>query len=252
MRIFFLLICILEIVSVANATSKKEEIHLVTFEAPPYLGEKLPEHGAGIYALREIIKKTNFTLKVTFVPPLRAKQIVNKDGYAGFFPVSLANLPSGFKMSRVFYRTPWMIAERKSSPILWEKTVDLIPYKIGNVAGYDLYKDQQELVNKKKLHVESASNDEANLLKLANKRVDLIFIEAAMFEFLMKTSPRLKPFQKDLQLNPRIVNLDEYGIAFKDNKQAQEQMAAFNKAITEEHFTRLISEYFKKHPALNP
>ncbi|KYG69300.1 hypothetical protein AZI87_08875 [Bdellovibrio bacteriovorus] len=252
MRIFFLLICIFGNVSVTNASSEKKEIHLVTFEAPPYLSEKLPEQGAGIYALKEILKKTTYSLKVTFVPPLRAKHIVNKNGYAGFFPVSLMNLPPGFKMSRVFYRTPWMIAERKSSPIVWEKTADLIPYKIGNVAGYDLYKDQQELVDKKKLHVESASNDEANLLKLANKRVDLIFIEAAMFEYLMKTSPRLKPFQKNLQLNPRIVNLDEYGIAFKDNEKTQEQMAAFNKAVSEEHFTRLIGEYFKKHPTLSP
>ncbi|WP_374077303.1 substrate-binding periplasmic protein [Bdellovibrio bacteriovorus] len=226
-----------------------KEIHLMTYEAPPFVSESLPEQGAAIYALREIFKKTNCELKVSFAPFLRGRKLALKEElFVGFFPVTQVNVTSDFTMSKVIFQTPWAFAERKDKPITWKAPEDVLPYRIGNASGYELAAPFQPFYAKKKLKVEPAPSDELNLLKLANKRVDLVFIDAGMFTYLIKTSEKLKPFQNQLQLNPKIIHMDQYGIAFKKTPIGLKQMEEFNKAASEEEFTRYIDIYFKKYP----
>ncbi len=131
--------------------------------------------------------------------------------------------------------------------MVWKNPEDVLPYRIGNASGYELAKNFQSLSKNKKLNIETASTDELNLLKLANKRVDLVFVDAGMFSYLMKTSPKLKPFQNQLQINSHVVHVDQYGIAFKKSARALKHLDLFNKIASAEDFNRLIEKYFKKY-----
>ncbi|MBV2168958.1 MAG: transporter substrate-binding domain-containing protein [Bdellovibrio sp.] len=237
------------LVGVSSAQGAKKVIHMVTFSAPPFMSEDLPEQGAGVYAFREIFRKANYELKVTFAPYLRAKRLVlQEDRYAGFFPVSLFNhIPSELKMSKIIYQTPWVLAERKDKVINWQNPKDLVPFKIGTVTGYDIAPSFKDLYKSNKLKLEFTSSDELNLLKLATKRVDLIFIEAGMFQFLTKTSPKLKEYREALQINKKIVQMDRYGLAFKKSPQSLKYLETFNQIAQEEEFNNLIQTYFRRY-----
>ncbi|MGE9743947.1 substrate-binding periplasmic protein [Bdellovibrio bacteriovorus] len=223
-------------------------IHLLTMEAPPYMSTTLPEQGAAVYALRQIFKKNGFELKVTFTPYLRAKILaLKKDSISGFFPAAEENITAGYVLSKIMYVTPWGFAERKDHPIQWNNPEDLLPYKIGNVMGYELSRVLAPAHKKKKFQIENVSSDELNLLKLANKRVDLAFIDATMLEYLIKSSPQLRPYQNHLQINAKIIRMDEYGVAFKKTGKGKEHLNVFNKIMNKEEFHRLVELYFKTH-----
>ncbi len=236
------------IISLSVQSSWADEIHLITYEAPPFISQKLPEQGAAIYALRTLLKKSHTDLKITLTPFLRARQIVHKDDSAsGYFPVTQINVAPEFSMSNVIFRTPWVFAEHKDKPVTWKQPTDLIPYRIGNAAGYDIVEPFRELYDKKKIKVEPAPTDEMNLLKLANKRVDVVFIDAGMFDYLVKTSPVLKPHKDKLRINAKVIQVDQYGVAFKRTPLAMKNMEKFNKVVNEDEFTRLVNAYFKKY-----
>jgi len=225
-------------------------VRLTTFEAPPFMSESLPEQGAAIYALREMFKKQGYTLEITFTPFLRARSLsLQRKNYSGFFPATLFNTPSEFIMSNVVYTSKWVFAERKSHLIKWNKTADLAPYRIGNVKGYTLDLMLSNVNKRKALKLDESPSDELNLLKLANNRMDLALIDATMFEYLMSTSAKLRPHVSQLQLNPKILHLDDYGVAFKKTALGKEHRQIFNKNLSKEEFTRMVGVYFKTHLA---
>ncbi|MNL02191.1 Bacterial extracellular solute-binding protein, family 3 [compost metagenome] len=232
----------------AALAAPKKVVRLATFEAPPFMSESLPEQGAAIYALRQMLKKVGYTLEVTFAPFLRARSLsLQKNDWSGFFPVTDVNVTSDFVLSKTIYSSNWVFAERKSRTIKWNKPEDLIPYKIGNVKGYDLDEMLSNVNKQKTLKIDESPSDELNLLKLANSRIDLALIDSTMFEYLMKSSPKLRPHEAEMQLNPKIIHLDDYGVAFKKTALGKEHMLVFNKNFSKEEFTRMVELYFKTY-----
>lgn len=231
----------------------KKVIRLSTFEAPPFMSETLPEQGAAIYALREMLKKQGYSLEVTFAPFLRARSLsLQRADSSGFFPVTDVNVTSDFLLSKTVYTSSWGFAERKSHLIKWNKAEDLAPYKIGNVKGYDL-DDTLEVVNKQQtLKIDESPSDELNLLKLANSRIDLALIDATMFEYLMKSSPKLRQYEGQMQINTKSIHLDEYGVGFKKTALGKEHLQIFNKNFSKEEFTRMVDFYFKTYLSEKP
>lgn len=231
----------------------KKVIRLSTFEAPPFMSETLPEQGAAIYALREMLKKQGYSLEVTFAPFLRARSLsLQRTDSSGFFPVTDVNVTADFLISKTVYTSTWGFAERKTRLIKWTKVEDLVPYKIGNVKGYDL-DDTLEVVNKlKALKIDESPSDELNLLKLANSRIDLALIDATMFEYLMRSSPKLRPYEGQMQINAKSIHLDEYGVGFKKTVLGKKHMHIFNKNFSKEEFTRMVDFYFKTYLGEKP
>jgi polar amino acid transport system substrate-binding protein len=225
-------------------------VRLATFEAPPFMSETLPEQGAAIYALREMLKKAGYSLEITFAPFLRARSLsLQRNDWSGFFPVTDVNMTSDFLISKTIYSSNWVFAERKNHAIKWNKPEDLVPYKIGNVKGYDLDEMLSNVNKQQTLKIDESPSDELNLLKLANSRIDLALVDATMFEYLMKSSPKLRPHEAFIQLNPKIIHLDAYGVAFKKTALGKEHMHVFNKNFSKEEFTRMVDIYFKTYLA---
>lgn len=199
-----------------------------------------------MYALRQMLKKVGYGLEVSFAPLVRARILsLQKNEMSGFFPVTDAKVTSDFILSKTVYSSNWVFAERKNRTIKWNNPEDLIPYSIGNVKGYDLDELLSNVNKQQALKIDESPSDELNLLKLANSRIDLALVNATMFEFLMKSSPKLRPFEGEMQLNPKIIRLDDYGVAFKKTALGKEHMLVFNKNFSKQEFTRMVNIYFK-------
>lgn len=231
-----------------SALAKNKTVQIVTFEAPPHMDPKLPEQGAGVYALRQTFLKAGYDLKISFAPLKRAKVLaLETHEISGYFPVSPYDLDKHFAPSNTIYVSPWVIAERKDHVITWKKPADLGKYVGSANLQYTQPTEIVKLVKEKKLNLETAPDDTVNIIKLANKRIDYIFIDATMFKFLTMTNPEIKPFADKLQINATPVELLDYTVGFKKNPSSQKIMDDFNKVATKELFTGFVMDYYKKY-----
>lgn len=238
----------------AKAKPARKTITLISMDIPPFMSPSLPEQGAVIYGLRQIFKKMNYDLEVRFVPIQRTRNIGMDDPQiGGFFPSFVDDdFVNGMTLSNAVYRTPWVIAERKDKPIVWSTASDLLKYKGGNVGGYTLRSQVASIYKKHPEALDSAAGDLQNILMLANKRVDYIFIDRQVFEFILATDPAVRDVADKLQINPKIVALNEYGVAFKKTPKYQKVLAQFNKVADEKEFTANVGNYIKTYMAAPP
>ena len=224
------------------------EVVVESLALPPFISDNMPEQGAAVYALTQIFKKMGYDLKVLIVPILRIRTLrFRSPNVSGFFP-SFADddFVDGLDLSTIIYETPWVIIERKDRPIVWKEAKDLAKYRGGNVKGYTIRSQVRKIYDESRLKLEAAPDDASNLLKLANKRIDYVFTDAHIFKYLMATDPRLKEFADKLQINPKIVAMNRYGVAFKRDPANVKLRELFNKTVTEPDFEKYVLEYFKK------
>ncbi|HWU42640.1 MAG TPA: hypothetical protein VN132_04345, partial [Bdellovibrio sp.] len=121
------------------------------------MSESLPDQGAGIFALKEIFKKMDYDLQVTFAPLPRSKAMaLAKNEISGFLPSTEDDIESGFALSKIVFETPWVIVERKNHPIHWKTGKDLAKFKGGNVIGYSVRPDLKKIFDKEKITLETA------------------------------------------------------------------------------------------------
>lgn len=223
-------------------------IHFVTFEAPPHIGESLPENGAAICALRKVFTKINYDLKLTFAPLKRAKNIAaNKAEYSGYFPSSPYDVDVNFEASEALLQSPWVIAERKDKPIVWHKISDLTKYRGGTVTQYTPPPEIAALIKKGSMIVEGAPDDIMNLQKLVSKRIDYAFIDNTMFEYLVTKDERFIPYAKNLRVNSKTVELVPYYLAFKTSPAAKKILKEFNQHFDQAKFVEIYKECLKKY-----
>lgn len=241
-----LLICCLSLPTFADPLKK---VTLISMDIPPFMSPKLPEQGAAIYGLRQIFKKIGYDLEVRFVPIQRTRNVGMSDNRInGFFPSFVDDdFVQGMTLSKIVYKTPWVIAERKDKPIHWKVPADLLKYKGGNVGGYTLRSQVADVFKGKEGALEEAPKDIQNILKLANKRIDYIFIDQNVLKFILATDPKAQPYAQTLQINPKMVALNEYGIAFKQNAESKKIMEEFNKVANEDDFTKAVEGYIKTY-----
>ncbi|WP_063243083.1 substrate-binding periplasmic protein [Bdellovibrio bacteriovorus] len=242
---------LLSSLSFAQTSSKSDlavkEFTFITMEIPPFMSEAMPEQGAATYAIREIFKKLGYDFKVRFVPIMRTRTVGFDPTVTGFFPsFKDDDFLRGMVLSKTVYDTPWVIVERIDKPIQWEKPEDLAKYKGGNVNGYTIRSLLKTVHNQKKLNLEAAPDDALNILKLAKKRVDYIFIDAGVFKFLSAADPRVKEVAAQLRINPKIVMMNHYGVAFKTDPASQKLMAEFNNNVSASEFNMLVEKYFRE------
>ncbi|QDK37583.1 ABC transporter substrate-binding protein [Bdellovibrio sp. NC01] len=247
MKIAISTFCML-LLSMSVFAAQVKTVTLVSMNIPPFMSPDIPENGAAIVGLREIFAKMGYELKVKFVPIQRTRNVGLEDkSIAGFFPSFVDDdFVQGMKLSKTVYKTPWVIIERKDNPIKWKTASDLLKYKGGNVGGYTLRSQVAPVFKAHPEALEDAPADAQNLMKLALKRIDYVFIDRNVFGFLVANDPNLRAHAQQLQINPKIVALNEYGVAFKTDKENAKIMEQFNKTATEEGFTQSVEAYIKR------
>lgn len=223
-------------------------LYFVTYEAPPHIGENLPENGAAICALRKVFTKINYDLRLTFAPLKRAKNLAaTKEEYTGYFPSSPYDVDPQFEASKALLQSPWVIAERKDKPIVWNKISDLAKYRGGTVTQYTPPTEIENLIKTGSMIVEGAPDDIMNMQKLVSKRIDYAFIDSTMFDYLVTKDERFIPYAKNLRANPKTVELVPYYMAFKKSAAAKKVLREFNQHFDQEKFVVVYKECLKKY-----
>ncbi|UOF02200.1 substrate-binding periplasmic protein [Bdellovibrio reynosensis] len=245
---FFLRFGILSLIAclfALNAHSANDKtLTVITHEAAPWMAEKLPDGGAIFYALKKVLEKKDYNLKVIFAPSwIRAKMdAVKKSEIDAYFPIRTIEHEDVFMFTDVMFESPWSIAERKDHPILFRDLQDLKRYTAGNVQGVELRPGIEDLV-KQGLKVETTSSQENNLLKLATGRVDFIFIDKGVYRFTLAMEPSLKQYRDKLQLNAKPIVVEKYKLALKKKNVPKEFVAFFNS--THDEFNKHLEDYYK-------
>jgi len=211
------------------------------------MSPNMPEQGAAISALRHLFKTAGYQMDLRFAPVPRVQIAELEDrNVDGYFPsFSDETFEQKMRLSKLFYRTPWVIVERKDNPIVWKTPKDLLKYKGGNVAGYIIRSQVADAYKDKPDKLESAANDLANILKLAHKRVDFIFIDETTFKYISTTNPDVIPYANKLQVNKKVIVVNQYGVAFKDDYKRKKMLADFNKVANEKDFTASVNNYIE-------
>ena len=94
--------------------------------------------------------------------------------------------------------------------------------------------------------MEEAPDDTLNLLKLANKRLDYIMIDASMFKFITTIDPRFAEHRNDMQINPHLTYLLDYSVAFKTDAESLKIKKELEAIFNNDEFAALIQEYLVK------
>ena len=211
--------------------AKLRKITLVTHESVPYMSNSMPEQGAAAHSLRKIFKKMGYDLNVVIVGSWeRAKYMAANDfSIDGYFPYTTVENKELFVFSDGISKGLWVLIERKANPIHWKKLEDLGKYIGGNVVGVELRGGMQELLDQKKLTIEDAPDNISNLRKLATKRIDYALMNPPAFIYHINTEPTLARYKDKLQVNPKIIAKNTYGVAFRKTRFDSEFMKEFNK-----------------------
>ncbi len=190
------------------------EVELASLEWPPYIGASLPQQGHIHQIVREALARRGLNLKVRYRPWARALALARQGEVIGLFPeyhdatregdfaYSLP-LPGG---AVGFYKRRDADIEFSTDPRIDPDGAfrDLRAYRFGVVRGYvnNMTFDAADYLQR-----DLANSDELNLKKLAYGRVDLIFIDDLVAQYLLRTrlpeyAPQLEFMQPALEYKP--------------------------------------------------
>jgi polar amino acid transport system substrate-binding protein len=210
-----------------------ESIHLASLDWPPYTGEKLPGQGVSSQVVKAVFAKAGDNVEFTFLPWQRAVDTARSNPtFVGYFP-EYTDPSSPCLFSEPIGSGPLGFAEQTAKPIHWSALTDLSSFKIGVVAGYVNTTDFDKMVASGELKADSATSDELNLLKLAHGRFDLAVVDQNVMQYLLKTSPKLKPQAAKLQFNSQLLEEKTLHVCFTNSPAGKLALERFNDALKE-------------------
>lgn len=106
-------------------------------------------------------------------------------------------------------------AERTDQPVAWATLDDLRGKRIGVVRGYVNEEHFDREAAEGRLRIEAVNDDLGNLRKLKAGRLDLVVIDARVFESLLATTPELHHRGPGLRMNPRLLTVHSLHAAFR-------------------------------------
>lgn len=214
----------------------------------PFSGKSLPEGGACIVVLRELLKAEGIDLIVEFYPWLRTIETGSKKEYVGVYPAYAEELPKeGFIPSVDIFSSPLAFAEPVSKPLVWTTLDDLKGKVIGVCKGYGTTDEFVEKVDSGVITVDAITGeapDLQNLKKVAAGRVDASVIDAGVFEYYLNNTPEL---QGNVQLNSRFLAMKPSLVALNKafpNKNAEE---IIKRGLAKINPDQIIADYMKKY-----
>ncbi len=214
-----------------SASVMAESVNLASLDWPPYTGAKLPGQGISAQVVTAVFAKAGIDSQFKFLPWQRAVDTARSDAsFVGYFP-EYADPSSPCLFSEPIGHGPLGFAEQSGKPIVWSALGDLKSIKIGVVAGYVNTAEFDRMVAADELKADVATSDELNLLKLANGRFDLAVVDQNVMQYLLQTSPKLKPLAAKLQFNTKLLEDKSLHVCFTNSPAGKQALAKFNEAL---------------------
>ncbi len=221
----------------SQIASQPKVIKLTTLNWEPYIGESLPNHGYVFELVEAAFNKSGYTLEVKFLPWARALLMAKRGEVDALFPEYYSSVRDDeFVFSEPFLGGPVGFYKRKDSNIAF--SIDprtnqraalraLKEYKFGVVRGYlntDTF-DQAEF-----LYKEDVVDDLTNLKRLFYNRVQLIFIDEFVADYLLTT--KLPEMKDQLEFMPPPIEIKHLYLAFSLKvPNFSSKLEAFNKGL---------------------
>ncbi|UXI66523.1 substrate-binding periplasmic protein [Tahibacter amnicola] len=173
---------------------------LASLEWAPYVGENMRRQGYAADVVRTACARHAVDVEIDFLPWARALLQAVRGDYAGLMPEYYdASRLADFEFSAGFPGGPVALYKRRGEAITYGADPrrdpeaawrSLTSYRFGVVRGYlnNPSFDAADYLAK-----EEAASDVVNLRKLAYGRVDLVFVDSAVAEYLMAHSTGLQP-----------------------------------------------------------
>ena len=222
-----------------------ETFILTTLDWCPYTCLALPGGGATTEVVRSALRATGHELKVEVLPWNRAIQTARRDPrYAGYFPEYIGDVP-GFTLSNAIGFGPLGVAEHREHPLDFRGVDDLAAYRLGTVRGYINTAGLDAAIAAGRQAVEENVSDEANLLKLAMRRIDGAVIDGRVMAYLLAHEPGLKAAGAVLRFNGRTLEKKSLHVAVAHNEAGHRMADALKRGLGLIDANAVQNEYFQ-------
>lgn len=221
-----------------NAIDRENTILIATLDWQPYIGQDLKNYGYVYQLVKEIFEDKGYKVQIQFYPWSRTMQKALSGEVDGYFPEYFnEELKKDFYFSNPYPGGPVGFYGRKDVQYQFKTQYDmkdfraLIPYQIGIVRGYTNTKYFDEA---KYLKKQETVDDLSNLKKLYYNRVQLIFIDPNVANYLIKTYLIQKYpdyFEKTYFLEPELEYKNLYVCINKKVPNAKKKINDFNEGL---------------------
>lgn len=216
-----------------GASALAADYTVTSLEWAPYTGERLAAKGAASTVVVQAFAAAGNTAEVRFFPWSRATSLVKADHrYTAYFPeyYSAANAVD-FLYSDPIGVSPLVFVEHKSMPLKWQTYDDLKDQRIGVVRNYVNTEELDARIAAGTLAADEAPDDTLNILKLAAGRVDLVVIDANVFNYLALNTASVRAVAAQLQIKGKVLEDRKLYVCFKKSNQGAEALEAFNRGL---------------------
>lgn len=193
-----LLTCLCGVASAQEAA--RPSVRLATLEWPPYVGAELPGQGYAAEVVRLACARGGVDVRYDFMPWARALMLALRGDVAGVLPeYNNPERERQFQFSAPFPGGPVGLYKRRSDAIAYaHDPADDLNAALRSIARYRIgtvrdYVNNETFDRADYLTREEAVSDSVNLRKLQHGRIDLVFIDRWVAEYLLRTDPLLKP-----------------------------------------------------------
>ena len=234
---FIAILSVIFLFAAQSLFAEPKKITLTTLDWEPYIGEKLPGHGYVYEIVAEAFKSVGYQVNIQFLPWPRAVEAAKSGKADGLFPEYYAEKrKTDFVYSDSFPGGPVGFLARKDSRITFpvdprkEQTKALRGMKHYTFGVVRDYINTKEFDAASFLKKDMADNDEQNIAKLYAKRINLIFIDMLVAQYLIKT--RFPQYAKDLEfLTPPLEVKPLYIVFSKKAPGYKQKMKDFNEGL---------------------
>ncbi len=242
-------IIIILTLSALLSPARGADVQLMSTDFPPYFAAGLPNGGPLTEIVTEAFAKVGHEANIQFVPWARAMEyakVGKVDGLHGGWHskeretwfVFSDPLPGN---ELVFYK------RRGAKPDKFTTYEKLKPFTIGMVKEYR----NPAAFEVADLQTDAADSDQTNLRKLANNRIDLVLIEGALAEYLLKTE--LPEYKGQLEaLEPAVETLPIYILISRKIEEHQKLVNDFNRGLKRLISQGKVSQILEKHGLSSP
>jgi ABC-type amino acid transport substrate-binding protein len=248
MRIVLLLLLIPLYLSGAE-----NKVTVATLEWPPYIGENLLNKGYVNEITKKAFNRSGYKVMVTFYPWARSVYLVERGDIDALLPeyyskerektcVYSESIPGGpvglYKLKSLKVKWP-NNPQKKQSLALW----GLRKYRFGIVRGYI---NTMAFDSAKFLKKEAVTSDELNLKKLFGRRIDFIFIDKFVANYLIKN--KYPQYRSKLEFMEPAMELKPLYLAFsRKSKNYKEKLNAFNRGLSSLKADGTLKKILKKY-----
>lgn len=183
----------------AAAEPARSSVRLATLEWPPYVGAELPGQGYAAEAVRLACARSGIGVRYDFMPWARALLLAQRGDVDGVLPeYNNAERERQFLFSAPFPGGPVGLYKRRGDTIAYaHDPADDLDAALRSIAGHRIgtvrdYINNETFDHADYLEREEAVSDSVNLRKLQHRRIDLVFIDRWVAEYLLRSDPLLE------------------------------------------------------------